>query len=61
MLKQHRLDTPTYNKMVELFGKQGMVEMAMSLGDYVMTAILLNAVNQQVPADRPLNLPINNK
>ena len=61
LLRQHRLDTPTYNKMIELFGKQGFVELTMSLGDYVMTAILLNAVNQQVPADRPLNLPIEKK
>jgi hypothetical protein len=44
-----------------LFGRQGMVELTMTLGDYVMTAILLNAVNQQVPADRPFNLPIEKK
>lgn len=58
LLRQHRLDTPTYNKMVELFGRQGMIEMTMTLGDYVMTAILLNAVNQQVPAGQTVNLPI---
>jgi 4-carboxymuconolactone decarboxylase len=57
LLEQHKLDSATFAKVVELFGRQGMIELTMSLGDYVMTAILLNAVDQHVPAGREVNLP----
>lgn len=57
LLTQHKLDSALYAKVVELFGKQGMIELSMSLGDYVMTAILLNTVDQRVPPDRKVNLP----
>jgi 4-carboxymuconolactone decarboxylase len=57
LLKQHKLDSATYAKVVELFGKQGMIELSMSLGDYVMTAILLNTVDQRLPPGREANLP----
>ena len=57
LLKQHKLDSASYAKVVELFGKQGMIELSMSLGDYVMTAILLNTVDQRVPPGREANLP----
>jgi hypothetical protein len=52
LFKKHKIDLATYNKMVELFGKQGFVEMTMTIGDYAMTALLLNAVDQQLPPDR---------
>ena len=57
LLKQHKVPPALYAKVVETFGRQGMVELTMSLGDYVMTAILLNAVDQRVPPDRTVNLP----
>jgi 4-carboxymuconolactone decarboxylase len=57
VLKKHKLEPELYAKVVETFGRQGMVELTMSLGDYVMTAILLNAVDQRVPPDRTVNLP----
>ena len=47
-----------FAKMVALFGEQGTIEITMIMGDYTMTAMLLNAVNQQLPADREPLLPL---
>lgn len=58
LIRKHKLDSALYAKVVELFGKQGAVELAIGLGDYVMTAILLSAVDQRVPPNRVANLPI---
>ncbi len=52
LFKKHKIDLATFNKMVELFGRQGFVELTMTIGDYAMTALLLNAVDQQLPPDR---------
>ncbi len=41
-----------FANMVELFGRQGTVEIIMIMGDYTMTAMLLNAVDQQLTPDR---------
>jgi 4-carboxymuconolactone decarboxylase len=46
-----------FAKMVSLFGRQGTIEITMIMGDYTMTAMLLNAVNQQMPPDREPLLP----
>jgi hypothetical protein len=44
--------------MVSLFGRRGTIEITMVMGDYAMTAMLLNAVNQQLPADWEPLLPM---
>ncbi|MBF8270430.1 MAG: hypothetical protein HW386_2139, partial [Gammaproteobacteria bacterium] len=38
---------------------RGAFEIAAIMGDYVMAAIMLHAVDQQLAADRPALLPIN--
>ena len=59
LLRKHHIDSALYKKMLEQFGQQGTIEMTLSIGDYVMTALLLNAVDQQLPPDRlPALLPI---
>jgi 4-carboxymuconolactone decarboxylase len=59
LFHKHKVDLALYNKVVELFGRQGMMELTMTIGDYAMTAILLNAVDQQLPPDRkPLLWPL---
>jgi 4-carboxymuconolactone decarboxylase len=47
-----------FAKMVSLFGRQGTMEIIMIMGDYTMTAMLLNAVDQQLPPDREPLLPM---
>ena len=46
-----------FAKMVSLFGERGTIEITMIMGDYTMTAMLLNAVDQHVPAGREPLLP----
>ena len=47
-----------FAKMVSLFGERGTIEITMVMGDYAMTAMLLNAVNQQLPSDWEPLLPV---
>jgi len=54
---RHRTSPATYAKVVELFGQQGMIELATIMGDYGMAAILLNAAGQELPPDRKPLLP----
>ncbi len=58
LLRAHKIEPALYAKVVELFGRQGMVDITLTLGDYVMTAFLLNAVDQQLPPGRTVNLPM---
>jgi 4-carboxymuconolactone decarboxylase len=52
LLRDHKLSSELYAKAVELFGKQGIVEMAAVMGDYAMAAIMLSAADQHLPPDR---------
>ncbi len=54
---QPRCHAEMWAKMVALFGRQGTMDIVMVMGDYAMTAMLLNAVNQQLPPDREPLLP----
>jgi hypothetical protein len=44
--------------MVEHFGKQGTVTLMTIMGDYLKVGIMLNAVDQQLPAGREALLPM---
>jgi 4-carboxymuconolactone decarboxylase len=46
-----------FARMVALFGRQGTIEITMIMGDYTMTAMLLNAVDQHLPPGREPLLP----
>jgi 4-carboxymuconolactone decarboxylase len=53
----HQLNAELWAKAVRLFGPQGALEVSMVMGDYAMAAVMLNAVNQQLPPGRPALLP----
>ena len=53
----HRISSELYAKAVEMFGKQGTLELATIIGDYAMAAIMLNATDQHLPPGRPELLP----
>jgi len=57
ILQDHKVSPGLYAKVVELFGKQGMIDLAVTLGDYAMTAIVLTAIDQQLAPDRKPLLP----
>src|SRR6266436_3866050 len=52
LFREHKLNSDTFAKAVELFGKQGTVELVTLMGDYT-----LNALDQHLPADRKPLLP----
>jgi 4-carboxymuconolactone decarboxylase len=52
LFRQHKVSSALYAKVVELFGRQGMLELTVILGDYAMTSLVLNAVDQQLPPGR---------
>jgi 4-carboxymuconolactone decarboxylase len=57
LFRQHKVSSSLYSHVVELFGRRGMVELAVILGDYAMTSVLLSAVDQQFPPGRKALLP----
>jgi 4-carboxymuconolactone decarboxylase len=59
MLRGDRqVSSELFERMVELFGQRGTIEITMVMGDYTMTAMLLNAVDQHLPPDREPMLPM---
>ena len=57
ILRDHKLDSELYAHAVKLFGRQGTMEVAISIGDYVLAGIMLITADQQLPPDRPPLLP----
>ena len=57
ILRDHKLDSALYAHAVKLFGRQGTLEVAVSIGDYVLAGIMLITADQQLPPDRPPLLP----
>jgi 4-carboxymuconolactone decarboxylase len=58
VLRDHKLDSGTFTKAVELFGKQGIVELVLLMGDYTLNSMLLDALDQHLPAERKPLLPV---
>ena len=57
LLRDHKVSPELWAKTVELFGRQGAIEIPLIIGDYVMAGLMLTAVDQQLPPDRPALLP----
>jgi 4-carboxymuconolactone decarboxylase len=52
---KHRVSQDVAARALNLYGKQGLVNIVSLMGDYASTAILLNAFDQHVrPTDKPL-------
>ena len=58
LLRGHKLDSGTFAKAVALFGKQGTVELVTLMGDYTLNGLVLEALDQHLPADRKPLLPV---
>ncbi len=58
LFREHKLRSETWAEAVSLFGQQGALEIAAIMGDYAMAAIILHAIDQHIPADRPHRMPI---
>lgn len=57
LLREHKLDSDLYAEAVRLFGRKGLVELVTVMGDYVMVGMVLTAIDQHLPEDRPALLP----
>ncbi len=57
LLRDHEVDSELYAAIVEHFGRQGMVELATIMGDYVMVGFVLTAADQRLPPGREDTLP----
>jgi len=57
LFRQRRVDSDIFSKAVELFGRQGTLELAALMGDYAMVGIMLEAVDQHSPPERASALP----
>ena len=57
LFREHKLNSDVYAKAIELFGKQGTVELVTLMGDYALNALLLDAWDQHLPVDRKPMLP----
>lgn len=57
LLRDHRVSSELWQKMVDHFGYQYTIDFLTIMGDYLRVGIMLNAVDQQQPANRPALLP----
>ena len=57
LLRDNKVSSETWAKMVSLFGIQSTIDLLGIMGDYLRVGIMLNAVNQQQPPERPALLP----
>ncbi len=58
VFRDRKVGSATFARAVELFGHEGVVNLAALMGNYAMTAVILNAVDQHVHPERTPLLPI---
>jgi 4-carboxymuconolactone decarboxylase len=58
LFRTKRLASRTFARAVELFGRRGVLELAALMGNYAMTAVILNAVDQQLHPGQKALLPV---
>jgi hypothetical protein len=58
LLREHRVSSELWADMVRHFGKQGTVTLMTIMGEYLKVGIMLNAVDQHLPAGREPLLPM---
>lgn len=57
IMREHKLDSELYAEAVRIFGRKGFVELVTVMGDYVMVGMVLTAIDQHLPPNRPPLLP----
>ena len=57
LLREHRVSSELWAKMVGHFGRQHTVDLMSIMGDYLRVGIMLNAVDQHLPPTREALLP----
>jgi 4-carboxymuconolactone decarboxylase len=57
LLREHKVSSELWAKMVGYLGRQGTVDFMTIMGDYLRVGIMLNAVDQHLPPTREALLP----
>jgi len=57
ILRDHAVDSALYAEVEKAFGRRGLVELVTVMGDYVMVGMIMTAIDQHLPPDRPALLP----
>jgi 4-carboxymuconolactone decarboxylase len=57
IMRDHKVDSALYAEAEKTFGRTGIVEMVTAMGDYVMVGMVMTAIDQHLPPDRPALLP----
>lgn len=57
LMREHKVDSGLFAEAVQRFGRKGTVELVTVMGDYVMVGMVLTAIDQHLPEDRPARLP----
>jgi 4-carboxymuconolactone decarboxylase len=57
MFRDHRVASELWAKMVALYGRQHTVELMTIMTDYFRVGVMLNAVDQHLPPERPALMP----
>jgi 4-carboxymuconolactone decarboxylase len=55
---KRKLSSATFAQAVDLFGRRGVLELAALMGNYAMTAVILNSVDQQLHPGQKALLPV---
>jgi 4-carboxymuconolactone decarboxylase len=58
LFREHRISSELWASMVELFGRQHTVQLMAIMGEYHRVGLMLNAIDQRQPPDRPALLPM---
>src|ERR1700680_1069077 len=57
LFREKKVSSDVFVKTVEVFGRQGTVELTALMGDYQLNGLLLRVADQHLPADRKPLLP----
>ena len=58
VFRDKKVSSETFAQAVELFGYEGMVNLAALMGNYAATALMFSAVDQRRHPERPPLLPL---
>jgi len=58
LVREYKLSSETFSQVAQAFGEEGLVSLTLLMGNYMRTALLLRAVDMQIPLDREPLLPM---
>ncbi len=58
LVREPKLSSETFSQVAQAFGEEELVTLRLLMGNYMRTALLLRAVDMQLPRDRDPLLPM---